>query len=99
TTPAEALERLEEARADAASAFERRVAADHVRTARAPAPAAGAEVAGPLLRRSLLVCEVVADRATGGIIAAPEFDPHFTRCGGYGFVWGRDLAFTCLALL
>jgi GH15 family glucan-1,4-alpha-glucosidase len=33
------------------------------------------------------------------VIAAPELDPHFESSGGYGFVWGRDLAFIVLAFL
>jgi GH15 family glucan-1,4-alpha-glucosidase len=98
-TPEQALARLAAARPAAGGAFERRVEADRARIAATPLPAAGAEDAGPLLRRSLLVCELLADRETGGIIAAPELDPHFTQCGGYGFVWGRDLAFICLALV
>lgn len=56
-----------------------------------------AEVA--LYRRSLLAFGAVSDRATGGVIAAPEQDPDFARSGGYGFVWPRDLAFILLAHL
>ena len=33
----------------------------------------------------------------GAVIAAPELDPEFEHSGGYGFVWGRDLAFIVLA--
>jgi glucoamylase len=73
--------------------------------------AAGAELLGvlpaPLVegaaaaleRRSQLVFGAVADRATGGVLAAPEQDPWFARSGGYGFVWPRDLAFILLAHL
>jgi glucoamylase len=50
-----------------------------------------------LERRSQLVFGLLADRATGAVIAAPEQDPGFTRSGGYGFVWPRDLAFILLA--
>src|SRR5690606_25943872 len=50
-------------------------------------------------RRTQLVLRAVADRATGGVIAAPESDPEFARSGGYGFVWARDLAFILLAQL
>ncbi|MFL5954423.1 MAG: glycoside hydrolase family 15 protein [Gaiellaceae bacterium] len=52
-----------------------------------------------LYRRSLLVFETLADRRTGGVIAAPEMDGDFRRSGGYGFVWGRDMAFSILAFL
>ncbi len=52
-----------------------------------------------LVRRSLLVFDLVCDRATGGVIAAPEVDPQMEVSGGYGFVWARDLAYVVLALL
>src|SRR5215210_2007650 len=53
----------------------------------------------PLYRRSLLALELLADRNSGSVIAAPELDPEFEHSGGYGFVWGRDLAFIVLAFL
>ncbi len=52
-----------------------------------------------LYNRSLLVFDVLADRATGAVVAAPELDPDFVDSGGYGFVWARDLAFLVLAFL
>ena len=52
-----------------------------------------------LARRSVLVLEQLTDRATGGIVAAPEMDETFTESGGYGFVWPRDLAYVVLGLL
>ncbi|MGH2761483.1 MAG: glycoside hydrolase family 15 protein, partial [Thermoleophilaceae bacterium] len=52
-----------------------------------------------LYRRSLLTIDLLSDRSTGAIIAAPEFDPEFRDSGGYGFVWARDIAFVALALL
>jgi glucoamylase len=54
---------------------------------------------GSLYRRSLLALELLADRDSGSVIAAPELDPEFQHSGGYGFVWGRDLAFIILAFL
>jgi GH15 family glucan-1,4-alpha-glucosidase len=54
---------------------------------------------GALYRRSLLALELLADRNSGSVIAAPELDPEFRHSGGYGFVWGRDLAFIVLAFL
>src|SRR4029453_2683244 len=62
----------------------------------AAAPPAAEEA---LYRRSLLVLEALTDRATGGVIAAPECDPGFVHSGGYGFVWPRDFAYVLLALL
>ncbi|MDX6488833.1 MAG: glucoamylase [Gaiellaceae bacterium] len=52
-----------------------------------------------LYKRSLLVLDLAADRESGGVIAAPEFDSVFAGCGGYGFVWGRDLAYIVLGML
>jgi glucoamylase len=47
--------------------------------------------------RSLLVFKLMADKATGTVIAAPEFDEAFTRCGGYAYCWGRDAAYITTA--
>ncbi|HZG16049.1 MAG TPA: glycoside hydrolase family 15 protein [Candidatus Bathyarchaeia archaeon] len=47
--------------------------------------------------RSLLVFPLMADKATGSVIAAPEFDEAFTRCGGYAYCWGRDAAYITTA--
>jgi GH15 family glucan-1,4-alpha-glucosidase len=65
----------------------------------APPPISAPEGLVPLYRRTLLVLDLLSDRRTGAVIAAPELDPDFERSGGYGFVWGRDLAFIVLAFL
>ena len=74
-----------------------RVRHDAARLARAGVPVGDGVV--PLYRRSLLALELLADRDRGAVIAAPELDPEFEHSGGYGFVWGRDLAFIVLAFL
>jgi glucoamylase len=51
-----------------------------------------------LYDRSLLTMKLMCDERTGSIIAAPEFDESFSRCGGYSFCWGRDAAFITTAL-
>ncbi|HTK08523.1 MAG TPA: glycoside hydrolase family 15 protein [Ktedonobacteraceae bacterium] len=43
--------------------------------------------------RSLMTLKLLTDSQTGGILAAPECDPDFLSCGGYGFCWPRDGAF------
>ncbi|MHB9023174.1 MAG: glycoside hydrolase family 15 protein [Armatimonadota bacterium] len=48
--------------------------------------------------RSLLAMRLLYDERYGSFLAAPEFDPMFERCGGYGFVWPRDAAEIVLAL-
>jgi glucoamylase len=51
-----------------------------------------------LYKRSLLVFKLMADKKTGGIMAAPEIDEEFTRSGRYAYCWGRDAAFITGAL-
>ncbi|HYF90658.1 MAG TPA: glycoside hydrolase family 15 protein [Symbiobacteriaceae bacterium] len=51
-----------------------------------------------LYRRSLLVFKLMADEQTGAVIAAPEFDPAYTACGGYAYCWGRDAAYITVAM-
>jgi len=65
----------------------------------APPPAPAPEGLASLYRRTLLVFDLLSDRRTGAVIAAPELDADFEHSGGYGFVWGRDLAFIVLAFL
>jgi oligosaccharide amylase len=48
--------------------------------------------------RCLLATRLLYDERYGSVLAAPEFDPMFERCGGYGFVWPRDAAEVVLAL-
>ncbi len=52
-----------------------------------------------LFKRSVMVCKLLMNRDTGGIIAAPEFDEKFSRCGGYGYCWGRDGVYIAHAML
>ena len=100
SSPEEALARLDAPlRAGFEELLARRTGHDAERLAGAPEPQAGPDGLEPLYRRSLLVFDLLADRETGGVIAAPELDPDFVNCGGYGFVWGRDLAFIVLAFL
>lgn len=62
-----------------------------------PCPIDDAEISD-LYDRSLLMFKLMSDEQTGSIIAAPEFDEKFERCGGYSFCWGRDAAFITTAL-
>jgi len=54
----------------------------------APCPG-GSEAVVALYERSLLAMKLMADEETGTIVAAPEFDEHYSRCGGYAYSWGR----------
>lgn len=49
-------------------------------------------------RRALLTLDLLSDRDEGSFIAAPEFDPGFEKCGGYGYCWNRDSAKIVLSL-
>lgn len=40
--------------------------------------------------RALLSIRMLQDLRTSAIIAAPEFDPSYELCGGYGYCWPRD---------
>jgi glucoamylase len=79
-------------------ASRRRHDAARLESAAAPPPSAP-EGLPALYRRTLLVLDLLSDRRTGAVIAAPELDADFEHSGGYGFVWGRDLAFIVLGLL
>ena len=97
-TTREALSRLDAAlEQDFDAVVSSRVRHDATRLARSEDSVNGA--VGRLYRRSLLALELLSDRRTGAVIAAPELDPDFVHSGGYGFVWGRDLAFIVLAFL
>lgn len=61
-----------------------------------PAPAGSAE-AQELYERSLLTMKLMSDERSGSVVAAPEFDERFSRCGGYAYCWGRDAAFITTA--
>lgn len=58
----------------------------------------GSSVVREVYDRSLMVLRLLTDSGTGGIIAAPEIDPDFRSCGGYGLCWPRDGAFIASAL-
>lgn len=97
--PAAALAELERELGDPAAALQRRLAHDRDRLASAPSQTLDHDGSRELYRRSLLAFDLLADRETGGVIAAPEMDADFLHSGGYGFVWGRDMAFILLAFL
>ncbi len=96
----EAMARLDAAlQQDFKSLVESRRRYDAGRLSSARRPSVEASGVGALYRRTLLALDLLTDRRTGAVIAAPELDPDFERSGGYGFVWGRDLAFIVLAFL
>ena len=48
--------------------------------------------------RSILLFPLLTNHDTGGIIAAPEIDEDFTKCGRYAYCWPRDAAFIARAM-
>lgn len=58
----------------------------------------GNEKADKIYERSLLLFGLMSDKNTGGLLASPEIDEDFTRCGRYAYCWGRDAAFITEAL-
>ena len=48
--------------------------------------------------RSILLFPLLINQNTGGIIAAPEVDEDFTKCGRYAYCWPRDAVFITRAL-
>jgi len=48
--------------------------------------------------RSLHVLRLLFDERLGSMIAAPEFDHEYEKCGGYGFCWNRDAVEAVFAL-
>ncbi|MDD3652914.1 MAG: glycoside hydrolase family 15 protein [Desulfotomaculaceae bacterium] len=47
--------------------------------------------------RSLLAMKLMSNKETGASIAAPEFDPYYLMCGGYGYCWPRDAVYVAAA--
>lgn len=52
----------------------------------------------PAFNRSLLTMKLLSNKETGASIAAPEFDPYYLACGGYGYCWPRDSVYIAVAL-
>lgn len=48
--------------------------------------------------RALLSLLMLQDAQTGSVVAAPEFDPSYELCGGYGYCWPRDATEAMMAL-
>lgn len=58
----------------------------------------GNERENKITERSILLFAILSDQNTGGIIASPDVDEHFSRCGRYGYCWPRDALFINKAL-
>ena len=51
-----------------------------------------------IYKRSILLFPLLINEETGGIIASPEIDEGFTKCGRYAYCWPRDAVFMTKAM-
>ena len=51
-----------------------------------------------IYKRSILLFPLLTNYETGGIIASPEIDEDFTKCGRYAYCWPRDAVFITRAM-
>ena len=51
-----------------------------------------------IYKRSILLFPLLTNVETGGIIASPEIDEDFTKCGRYAYCWPRDAVFVTKAM-
>ena len=51
-----------------------------------------------IYKRSILLFPLLTNAETGGIIASPEIDENFTKCGRYAYCWPRDAVFMTKAM-
>ncbi len=51
-----------------------------------------------IYKRTILLFPLLTNVETGGIIASPEIDEYFTKCGRYAYCWPRDAVFITKAM-
>lgn len=51
-----------------------------------------------IYKRSILLFPLLTNADTGAIIASPEIDENFTKCGRYAYCWPRDAVFMTKAM-
>ena len=51
-----------------------------------------------IIERSAFLFALLSNKETGGVIASPDIDESFTKCGRYGYCWPRDAIFIMKAL-
>ncbi len=51
-----------------------------------------------IYKRSILLFPLLTNSETGAIIASPEIDEDFTKCGRYAYCWPRDAVFITKAM-
>ncbi|MBQ9267730.1 MAG: hypothetical protein IJ217_05615 [Clostridia bacterium] len=58
----------------------------------------GSEKEQAIIERSAYLFVLLSDKKTGGMIASPDVDETFSKCGRYGYCWPRDAIFIMRAL-
>ena len=51
-----------------------------------------------IYKRTILLFPLLTNQETGGVIASPEIDEEFTKCGRYNYCWPRDAVFITKAM-
>ena len=51
-----------------------------------------------IYKRTILLFPLLTNTETGAIIASPEIDEDFTKCGRYAYCWPRDAVFVTRAM-
>ncbi len=52
-----------------------------------------------IIERTILLYAILSNSATGAVLASPDVDENFTKCGRYGYCWPRDALFINQAML
>ncbi len=52
-----------------------------------------------IIERTILMYALLSNRDTGAVLASPDVDEEFTKCGRYGYCWPRDALFINKAML
>ena len=56
------------------------------------------EIIYEIYKRSILLFPLLTNAETGAIIASPEIDEEFSKCGRYAYCWPRDAVFITKAM-
>lgn len=51
-----------------------------------------------IIKRTIYMYKLLSDDETGAVLASPDVDENYTRCGRYGYCWPRDALFINKAL-
>ncbi len=46
-----------------------------------------------IIERTILMYALLTNKNTGAVLASPDVDENFTKCGRYGYCWPRDALF------